>query len=253
MGTRKLLLVDDVQLFLQLERTFLTRSSFLIDIATNGEEALKRARTGKPDLIVLDLHMPDMDGDKVCRLLKGNPETSSIPIIMLSSGQKQEDSKRCLDAGCQAYLTKPIKKEDLCRTVEEHLNVAVRSHPRVEVIWPCLVGIGEHQGDGFIRNLSEGGAFLTYDGTVHSGSTVRLQFQIPGRKGPSNISAKVCWAGRIDPNGPEGVGISYQVVSETDIAAIRGYISEVGSMNCRSSGKQESTATGIEVKTGRSL
>ena len=112
MKTRKLLLVDDVALFLQLEKTFLTRSTFKIDTATNGEEALKRARLGKPDLIVLDLHMPDMDGDVVCRLLKGDPDTSAIPIIMLSSGQKEEDRKRCLDAGCQAYLTKPVKKRN---------------------------------------------------------------------------------------------------------------------------------------------
>ena len=112
METRKLLLVDDVALFLQLEKTFLTRSTFKIDTATNGEEALKRARLGKPDVIVLDLHMPDMDGDVVCRLLKGDPDTNAIPIVMLSSGQKEVDRERCLDGGCQAYLTKPVKKRN---------------------------------------------------------------------------------------------------------------------------------------------
>ena len=245
METKRLLLVDDVALFLQLERTFLTRSTFFIDTATSGEEALKSARGGKPDLIVLDLHMPDMDGDTVCRLLKGDPETSSIPIIMLSSGQKEEDAKRCLDAGCQAYLTKPINKEDLCRTVEEQLKVAVRAHTRVDVIWPCQINMGEHEGVGFIRNLSEGGAFLTFEGTIHNGRTVRLQFQIPGNPGPSMISAKVCWVGRVDPDGPEGFGISYQVVSTADLAAMRDYISEARRGRYRSS--EECVATSTEV------
>ncbi|MDT8396716.1 MAG: response regulator, partial [bacterium] len=73
MENRKLLLVDDVNLFLQLEKTFLTRRSFEIHTATNGDEAFQKARAVEPDLIVLDLHMPGMDGDVVCRLLKGDP------------------------------------------------------------------------------------------------------------------------------------------------------------------------------------
>jgi CheY-like chemotaxis protein len=247
METRKLLLVDDVALFLQLEKTFLTRSSFKIDTATNGNEALKRARLDKPDLIVLDLHMPDMDGDVVCRLLKGDPDTSPIPIIMVSSAQKEEDRQRCLDAGCQAYLTKPIKKEELSSTVEEQLNVAVRSYARVDVIWSCVVRIGDIETTGLIRNISEGGAFLSFDEIAYTGRTARLRFQIPGNDGRSNVSAKICWAGRIEQNGPEGFGVSFQLVSASDLAAIREYINAVRSRSCSSSGELERSAESMEA------
>jgi CheY-like chemotaxis protein len=242
METRKLLLVDDVALFLQLEKTFLTRSSFKIYTATNGEEALKRARLGKPDLIVLDLHMPDMDGDVVCRLLKGDPDTSAIPIVMLSSGQKEEDRKRCLDAGCQVYLTKPVKKEELSSTVEEQLNVAVRTHARVDVIWPCVVKLGETETTGFIRNISEGGAFLSFDEIAYTGRTARLRFQIPGNDGRSNVSTKICWAGRVEPNGSEGFGVSLQIVSASDLKSIRDYINDVRAGSCYSPGELERSA-----------
>lgn len=245
METRKLLLVDDVALYLQLEKTFLTRSTFRIDTATNGEEALKRARIGKPDLIVLDLHMPDMDGDTVCRLLKGDPETGSVPIIMLSSGRHEEDRKRRLGAGCQVYLTKPVKKEELCRTVEEQLDVAVRSHVRVDVIWSCLVRMGEDEGTGFIRNPSEGRAFLTYNGVIDIGRTVRLQFQIPGNPGPSRVSAKVCWSGKSKADGTEGFGVSFQVVSAGDVKAIRDYVDTAAGGDCIVSGIGNALNTGV--------
>ncbi|MDF1535064.1 MAG: response regulator [bacterium] len=229
MENRKLLLVDDVNLFLQLEKTFLTRRSFEIHTATNGDEAFQKARAVEPDLIVLDLHMPGMDGDVVCRLLKGDPDTSSIPVIMLSAAQKPEDRKRCLDAGCQAFLTKPVKKDELSHAVEEQLNLSVRDKLRVDVNWPCLVKVGDHKEAGSIRNLSEGGAFLAFDETLHMGSTVRLQFQIPGTSGMCNVSAKVCWSGRLTADGFPGYGISFQVVSAEDLEAIRDHISKIRS------------------------
>ena len=79
----KFLLVDDVELFLNLEKSFLDRESFIIDTARSGKEALEKIRADKPDLVLLDLYMPEMNGDEVCRQIKSDPLTRDIIVIMM--------------------------------------------------------------------------------------------------------------------------------------------------------------------------
>ena len=94
---KTVLIVDDVELFIQLEISHLGRKRYDIHTASNGNQGLEMARSIKPDIILLDLVMPDMNGDQVCRILKGDPDTSSIPIIMVSSGTR-EHSRSIIDS-----------------------------------------------------------------------------------------------------------------------------------------------------------
>ena len=80
-----ILLVDDTELFLAMEESFLQRREFTLHTARSGTEALETARAVRPDLIVLDLHMPDMGGDRVCAQLKGDPLYQRIPIIIATA------------------------------------------------------------------------------------------------------------------------------------------------------------------------
>src|SRR5919106_6925050 len=94
----KILLVDDVRFFLELERSFLDREGFEVLLAENGLDALETARRERPGLVLLDLNMPGMQGDEVCRLLKADLALSNTPVIMVTSGQKTEDARRCTEA-----------------------------------------------------------------------------------------------------------------------------------------------------------
>ena len=82
MKKKRILIVDDTEFFLQLEISYLGNQRFDIHTARSGSEALEKARTLQPDLILLDMYMHDMNGDAVCSLLKGDPDTSSIPVII---------------------------------------------------------------------------------------------------------------------------------------------------------------------------
>jgi DNA-binding response OmpR family regulator len=107
MMPKRILLVEDDQYQRQAEEALLRLRGFDVAIAVDGEEALKRlAKPERPDLIVLDLIMPKLSGFEVLRRVKGNPETSSIPVIVLSNLSQESDRREVLESGAAAYLVK---------------------------------------------------------------------------------------------------------------------------------------------------
>lgn len=81
--------------------------------AGNGKEALEKAIAEKPNLVLLDILMPDMDGRETARLLRANPETREIPILAETALSRPRDLSSCLEAGCNDYLVKPFTFKDL--------------------------------------------------------------------------------------------------------------------------------------------
>lgn len=104
----KVLVVDDLPTNVLLLAKELTGRGYEVLKAYNGSQALEVAQSGGPDLILLDLVMPDMDGIEVCRRLKADPAMHSVPIIMVSGCDREEDIVRALDAGAHDYITKPL-------------------------------------------------------------------------------------------------------------------------------------------------
>src|SRR6185369_17116834 len=93
--------------------------------ATGGPQALKRLGVRQPDLILLDLLMPNMDGFEVCRKIKGNPAWTEIPIIFLSSADDKDLIVRALEIGGVDYITKPFNHAELTTRVRTHLALKV--------------------------------------------------------------------------------------------------------------------------------
>jgi twitching motility two-component system response regulator PilG len=107
---RKMVLVveDKASLTQMLQFLFLSKG-LDVQIAFNGEEALEKVRELHPNLILLDIMMPKMDGFEVLERLKESDETSDIPVIMLTARKSREDMKRATDLGAVEYITKPFK------------------------------------------------------------------------------------------------------------------------------------------------
>lgn len=122
MKKKQLPLVDDVNLFRHLGSTLLQRGGLEVHTAASGSEALEKARATLPDLIFLDFFMPDLNGDEVCREVKSETRTGHIPIVMLNSEGEKGAMNACLSAGCDDFVTKPIRSETLQETLSRHLN-----------------------------------------------------------------------------------------------------------------------------------
>ncbi len=116
------LLVDDTETVLMFEKMMLAAQGFDITVAKNGEEALVKVSEHKPDIILLDIQMPKMDGIEACRHLKANPSTRDIPVVMVTTKGQPDKVEASFMAGCNDYLTKPIDKIELLSKVRTLLG-----------------------------------------------------------------------------------------------------------------------------------
>jgi len=121
-GARRILIVDD-DAFVRRPLEFILRGEgFEPATACDGEECLASVAADRPDLIVLDVMMPGRSGFEVCRVLKSDPDTSGIPILLLSARGQERDRDRGIAAGACDFLTKPYSPSDLVRRVREILG-----------------------------------------------------------------------------------------------------------------------------------
>src|SRR5512135_3687648 len=128
-----ILVIDDEPQILRAMRTILTEKQFRVTAANRGEEGLALAAANEPDLIILDLGLPDIDGVEVCRELR---EWTQTPIIILSVRDSEKDKVAALDAGADDYLTKPFGIEELLariRVALRHKVLAAGSTKRTHV------------------------------------------------------------------------------------------------------------------------
>lgn len=119
-----ILIIDDNTTNLKVAMQYLAAYSFTILIAQDGETGIERAIKAQPDLILLDVQMPQIDGFEVCRRLKANPKTAKIPIILLTVYTETALKVRGFEAGAIDYLTKPIDEVELLARVNTHIKLA---------------------------------------------------------------------------------------------------------------------------------
>jgi len=120
---KRVLVVDDDRVIQQLLEVNLELEGYeVVGTASDGREALDKIAKLKPDLVILDIMMPKMDGMAVCRHLKADPETAKIPVILLSARAQDMDIRDGLDIGANAYLTKPFDPVELIDVVARLLK-----------------------------------------------------------------------------------------------------------------------------------
>jgi len=122
MSKKKILVVDDESNVREIVKMRLTINGYSVITAADGLEGLNMARSEKPDLIVLDVMLPKMDGFKVCRMLKGDEQYQNIPIILFTAKVQESDRQTGEAQGADAYLTKPYKPEELIAKIKEFLK-----------------------------------------------------------------------------------------------------------------------------------
>lgn len=118
-----ILVVDDTPINLQIAGELLGHEGYRITLAQSGLKALEFVEKTHPDLILLDVMMPDMDGFKVCRFLKDNLETRHIPVIFLTARSQIEEIVKGFELGGADYLVKPINNQELLARVKAHLEL----------------------------------------------------------------------------------------------------------------------------------
>ena len=125
----KVLVVEDDFSTAELIKFTLGTKDISVDIAGDGGEAIKKVRTNTPDVIVLDIMLPTMDGYQVCELIKHNVLWQGIPIIMLSAKVQREDISKGLEKGADEYMTKPFEPNKLMERILFFLSKKTKKEP----------------------------------------------------------------------------------------------------------------------------
>ncbi|MHB8482932.1 MAG: response regulator [Nitrospiria bacterium] len=119
---KKILLVDDADTILMMEKMILGKGGYDLIVARDGVEAVAKAVSEKPDLILMDINMPRMNGFEACQKIRGNESTKSIPIIIVTTRGEMEYRETGFEKGCNDYVTKPINGLELISKIKSCLG-----------------------------------------------------------------------------------------------------------------------------------
>lgn len=134
--TEKILIIDDDTDTLELVSLVLQKQGYRIVTASNGKQGLRKMSRETPDLILLDVMMPDMDGYEVARRLREDPQTAKVPVLMFTAKSQLHDKEVGFQSGADAYLTKPTHPEELQAHIKELL--ARTENAEMQQVTPAL-------------------------------------------------------------------------------------------------------------------
>lgn len=221
----KILIVDDVDFSLTYTKNLIVnRTNAEIITASDGKQALEIIRNERPDLVLMDLFMPEMNGDECCRIVKTDRYLMRTPVIILSPSRKEEDLKRCVESGCDDCFSKPILKLDaFFEKIKKYINVVVRVHPRIPIDTEVEYFCGRKEYSGRAIDISEGGILIECSKPLPHGSDINLMLSMPGTKMAIEAEGKVVRIIDKLANGKSGMGIKFSNVTPEGKKAIADY------------------------------
>ena len=157
MAQHKIVVVEDEKNIARVVTYNLEREGYRVILALDGEAALEKIRRDRPDLVILDLMLPKIDGLEVCRQLRADPKTAQLPIIMLTAKTQEADRIVGLELGADDYLPKPFSPRELVARVKAVLRRAAR--PDVPSSWRC--GVLEVDWDRRVVKMKQKAISLT--------------------------------------------------------------------------------------------
>lgn len=176
---KKILIVDDLHAFIDKEKSILNRSDFSIFTATSSRDALELHRSQKMDLIIVDLDMPELNGDALCSLIRKDPLLQDVSVIIVGSGS-EADLQRSRRCQANAFVTKPIRPVQLIEKVSELLDIPERKSYRVLL---RVTVNGNSTSKPFFcssQNISTSGILIETDKPLQKGDSISCSFFLPG-------------------------------------------------------------------------
>ena len=224
--TRSILVVDDAAMFRDLQALFLARQGRVLT-AASGKEGLELAQRHRPDVVLLDLFMPELDGEAVCRMLRADPVLQDTPVVMLTASQRAEDYERCIRAGANQVLTKPIQRVALIDAVSRYLQSPTpRGMPRVDVATAVRIARAAGECTGTATNLSRGGMFVESPCDATPPEEVALEFSLPETLSVLTPTARVVWRRAGEAGVEPGFGLRFVRIDGESVRTLSDFVSE---------------------------
>ena len=205
------LLVDDINMFLEIQKEYLQESQVKILTARDGLEALEVIRTRRPDLVFMDVQMPNMDGITCCRAVKSDSVCSKIPIVLISSSKTDADIERCYSNQCNFFISKPYGRDLFLDVARKFLYGINRRNKRISCRFDAHVHINNNIVPCTMLDLSIGGSYVATDYQAAPGNVVKISFNLPdGEK--IDCQGRIAWINGSGMGRPPGFGIKFALL-----------------------------------------
>ena len=225
----KILLVDDVAFFRDVMRDYFKRTPATIISAASGQEAIDKAQRECPDLIYMDVAMPEMSGIETCRSIKAHPALNKIPVLLVFTPDRDATVAEVEASGCDGYLAKPFGREDFLNLGHAHLFNIERRERRV----PCQMTVDfsingvVYQGRGVDISLS--GFYVEFRDEIPPNSRLKASFLLPTVSAEKiEVSGRISWINQGFPRQnmmlPQGFGVQIQSINKSSVEVIRTYM-----------------------------
>jgi CheY-like chemotaxis protein len=222
---RTILLVNNVEMFPEQDPAFLTRGGTVLT-ASNGDEALRIAKQVRPDVMVVDLLMPDLAGDAVCHFVKSDPDLFQTAVVMLVDANDPHAWGRAVRSGSDDVLAKPLSRDSLNETVRRFTRGQVPTgQPRIPLDSTVQLKVGRDTIDARISNLSRSGIFLETDCELDRNIEIGLDFVLPQSKVHFQPTACAVWK-KLDAtlDHTQGLGMRFVDISSQWVRNLEDYV-----------------------------
>jgi DNA-binding response OmpR family regulator len=221
----RILLVDDLEMFRELGAIFLARSG-PVDLARNGEEAFRIARTRKPRVVISDMHLPDMPGAEVCHRFKNQPEFESPRVLLLARPGSREDHAEAVRACADEVLFKPLERDALIASVRRLADFETpRGLPRARIEGSVEITARGARVRGKVCNVSRGGVLVDTPAHFGRAEEVGLSFSLDGNGSVVSPTAQVVWSDS-QPSGSDLIGLRFLEIDPQTISKLEHYVSD---------------------------
>ena len=223
----KILVVDDAPMFREIETVFLGRSGQILT-ACDGTEAFEIAKRERPDLVLTDLSMREMDGDELCRKIRHDVDLRHLPVIVVTSGNSAEEHERAVRAGADGVISKPLCRVTLLQVAQRFLRLTVRSFERVSLETEVRLSANGQDVWAWSRNVSRGGMFVEADVTLEPDSEFQVEFTVPDTSIVVQPTARVVWRRPADHERGPGMGLQFLKLDRDAANWLEQYVYERG-------------------------
>jgi len=228
---KKVLLVDDVSFIVDVMKSYLKKTPVETFEAGDGQAAIDAALQHWPDLIVLDVAMPEMGGLEACRQIKAHDKLKGIPVILLHDEEKDPAPDELRQSGCDDLVTKPLARENFLTVTHRHLFHIERRERRAACQMTVDFSFRGEQYQGLGIDISRSGMYVEYRGQELDKANVDLSFYFAMiSEKPVKIKGRIVWVNQGHPRPnlslPQGFGVEFQILNEEARAIIDRYLEE---------------------------
>ena len=222
---RRILIADDAPMFREIETVFLGRTAQILT-ACDGDEALTIAERDRPDLVLTDLSMRNLDGDELCRSIRAHPDLDRTPVVIVTGG-RPEEHERAVRAGADDVVEKPLNRVLLLQVVKRLLRETIRGLTRVAIETDVRLRDGGTEVWGRSRNISRGGMFIEAETAPEPNTELALEFCVPDTEIWIRPTARIAWRRPGREGGLAGLGLQFLKLDRDESHWLEEYVYEM--------------------------